>query len=85
MQLNSRFFQTVADLLRLIESLGAPADQYGVLDGGETLELSKALHERIKATSEFKTFENIGGSHYCYDDTAENGIQLSELANIFKA
>lgn len=87
MQLNSQFFQAIADLLRHIEGLNVASDQYGVVDGGETLELSKALHERIKETSEFKAFENVGGNHYCYDDdswTVKGGIQLSELANIFE-
>jgi hypothetical protein len=67
-QPNSQFFQVVADLLRHIESLSAPADQYGILDGGETLELSLALHAQLKDTSEFQAFEAIGGNWYCYDD-----------------
>jgi hypothetical protein len=70
MQLNSRFFQVVANLLQHIEGLNVASDQYGVLDGGETLELSKALHERIKEASEFKEFEEKGGSWYCFDDTS---------------
>jgi len=68
MQPNSQSFQVVADLLRHIESLSVPADQYGVLDSGQTLELSKALHSRLKDTSEFRAFENLGGNWYCYDD-----------------
>ena len=68
MNLNSQFFQTVADLLRHVENLEVPADQYGVLDSGQTLELSSALHARLKDTSEFQAFENIGGSWYCFDD-----------------
>lgn len=68
MNLTSQFFQTVANLLSHIESLGASTDQYGVLDGGSTLELSSALHARIKDTSEFRAFENLGGNWYCYDD-----------------
>lgn len=67
-QPNSQFFQVVADLLRHIESLSVPADQYGILDGGSTLELSKVLHARLKATSEFRAFETLGGNWYCYDD-----------------
>ena len=68
MQSNSQSFQAVADLLRHIESSGVSSDQYGVLDGGQTLELSKALHARLKDTSEFRAFENLGGNWYCYDD-----------------
>jgi hypothetical protein len=68
MQSNSQSFQVVANLLRHIEDLDIPTDQYGILDGGETLELSKALHTRLKDTSEFQAFENIGGNWYCYDD-----------------
>ena len=67
-QPNSQFFQVVADLLRHIESSGVPTDQYGVLDGGSTLELSKALHARLKNTSEFRAFESLGGNWYCFDD-----------------
>ena len=68
MQSNSQSFQVVADLLRHIESSGVSSDQYGILDGGQTLELSKALHAQLKDTSEFRAFENIGGNWYCYDD-----------------
>jgi hypothetical protein len=68
MQPNSQSFQVIADLLRHIESLNISTDQYGILDGGETLELSKALHTRLKETSEFQAFENIGGNWYCFDD-----------------
>lgn len=68
MQPNSQFFQVVADLLRHIESLGVSSDQYGVLDGGATLELSKVLHTQLKDTSEFQRFEKLGGNWYCYDD-----------------
>ena len=68
MQPNSQSFQVVADLLRHIESLSVPADQYGVLDSGQTLELSKALHGRLNDTSEFRAFENLGGNWYCFDD-----------------
>ncbi len=68
MQPNSQSFQVVADLLRHIESLNISTDQYGVLDGGQTLELSKALHTRLKNTSEFRAFENLGGNWFCYDD-----------------
>ncbi len=88
MQLNSQFFQVVADLLRHIESLNIASDQYGVLDGGSTLELSTALHERIKETNEFKAFEQVGGNHYCYDDnswTLQSGVTASAIANIFEA
>lgn len=52
--MNFRFFQALADLLRLIESLNAPTNEYSILDSGQTLELSKALYEQIKDTSEFK-------------------------------
>jgi hypothetical protein len=68
MQSNSQSFQVVADLLRHIESLNISTDQYGVLDSGQTLELSKALHAQLKDTSEFRAFENLGGNWYCYDD-----------------
>jgi hypothetical protein len=68
MQPNSQSFQVVANLLRHIEDLDIPTDQYGVLDSGQTLELSKALHTRLKDTSEFQAFENIGGNWYCFDD-----------------
>jgi hypothetical protein len=68
MQPNSQSFQVVADLLRHIESLNISTDQYGILDGGETLELSRVLHTRLKDTSEFQAFENIGGNWYCFDD-----------------
>jgi hypothetical protein len=68
MQSNSQSFQVVADLLRHIESSGVSSDQYGILDGGQTLELSLALHAQLKDTSEFQAFENIGGNWYCYDD-----------------
>ncbi len=68
MQPNSQSFQVVADLLRHIESLNISTDQYGVLDGGQTLELSLALHTRLKDTSEFRAFENLGGNWFCYDD-----------------
>jgi hypothetical protein len=87
MQLNSEFFQTVANLLRHIESLGVAPSEYGILDSGQTLELSTALHEQIKETLEFKAFENVGGNHYCFDDdswTVESGIQLSHLNAIFE-
>ena len=68
MKPTSQFFQALADLLRLVEGLGAPTDQYGVTDGGETLELSKALHTQLKDTPEFQSFEAQGGNCYCYDD-----------------
>lgn len=67
-QPNSQFFQVVADLLRHIESSGVSSDQYGILDSGQTLELSKALHTQLKDTPEFQAFESIGGNWYCYDD-----------------
>ncbi len=68
MQSNSQSFQVVADLLRHIESLNISTDQYGILDSGQTLELSKALHARLKDTFEFQAFENLGGNWYCFDD-----------------
>ena len=68
MQPNSQSFQAIADLLRHIESLSVSADQYGVLDSGQTLELSKALHARLKNSSEFQAFEKLGGNWYCFDD-----------------
>jgi hypothetical protein len=70
MQLNSNFFQVVADLLRYLEGLNAPTAQYGILDGGSTLELFTALYEQIKESSEFKIFEGNNGSWYCFDDTS---------------
>lgn len=86
--MNSQFFQAVADLLRLIESLNAPANEYGVLDSGQTLELSKALHERIKETSEFNAFERLGGNHYCFDDeewiVQTEGIDADAIASLFE-
>jgi hypothetical protein len=68
MQPNSQSFQVIADLLRHIENLNISTDQYGILDGGQTLELSLALHTRLKETSEFRAFENLGGNWFCYDD-----------------
>jgi hypothetical protein len=68
MQPTSGFFKAVGSLLELIENLNAPSDQYGILDAGETLELSTALHNQIKDTSEFQDFESNGGCSYCYDD-----------------
>jgi hypothetical protein len=86
--MNSQFFQAVADLLRHIESLGVASDQYGILDAGETLELSKALHEQIKETACFKTFESIGGSWYCYDDdewiAQTEGVSANTIADLFE-
>ncbi len=68
MQSNSQSFQTVANLLRHIENLNISTDQYGILDNGQTLELSKALHAQLKDTPEFRAFENLGGNWYCFDD-----------------
>ncbi len=88
MELNSQFFQTVANLLQHIEGLGVASDQYGILDSGSTLELSQALYERIKETYEFKAFEQVGGSHYCYDDDSwvvESGVTSKAIATIFEA
>lgn len=86
--MNSQFFQAVADLLRHIENLGIPSDQYGVLDSGQTLELSSSLHERIKDVPEFKTFESVGGSWYCYDDddwlVVESGVTAAALSSLFE-
>lgn len=86
--MNSQFFQAVADLLRHIESLNVPSDQYGVTDGGQTLELSKALHERIKDVPQFKTFDNAGGCWYCFDDedwfVMEPGVTADAVASLFE-
>ncbi|HEY9649557.1 MAG TPA: hypothetical protein V6C95_02760 [Coleofasciculaceae cyanobacterium] len=87
--MNSQFFQAVADLLRHIESLNVPSDQYGVLDGGQTLEVSKALHERIQGTPEFTMFESVGGSWYCYDEfdewvVVEPGVTAAAIAELFE-
>lgn len=87
--MNSQFFQAIADLLRHIEGLGIPSDQYGVLDSGQTLELSKALHERIQGTPEFRAFESVGGNHYCFDDddewvVVEPGISATAIADLFE-
>lgn len=68
MQPTSSFFQSVANVLRLIESLDAPSDQYGVVDAGETLELSKSVYNQIKNAPEYRDFEASGGGSYCYDD-----------------
>ncbi len=60
-----------------IEGLNVASDQYAILDGGSTLELSKALHAQIKETPEFKAFESIDGNHYCFDDdewVVESGV-----------
>ncbi len=86
MQLNSQFFQTVADLLRHIEGLNVASDQYGVLDGGSTLETSQALYEQIKETPEFKAFQEVGGSQYSYDDdewVVAEGVTPAAIASIF--
>jgi hypothetical protein len=48
--------------------LNISTDQYGILDNGQTLELSKALHAQLKDTPEFRAFENLGGNWYCFDD-----------------
>jgi hypothetical protein len=85
MQLNSQTFQAIADLLRRIEALNTPSDQYCVADGGETMELSTAVHEQIKESSEFQTYTQLGGSWYCFDDdswTVESGA--SAIATIFE-
>jgi hypothetical protein len=87
--MNSQFFQAVADLLRHIESLGIPSDQYGILDGGQTLELSSSLHQQIKDTAQFKTFESVGGNHYCFDEfdewvVVEPGITADAIAELFE-
>lgn len=86
MQLNSQFFQVVADLLQHIEGLNIASDQYGILDGGSTLELSSSLHERIKEAPEFKAFEQAGGSHYCFDDDSRElvGVTPAASATIFE-
>lgn len=68
MQLNSGFFQALADVLRLIESLNVSSDQYGVLDAGQTLELSIELYTQIKDSFEFQSFEEKDGCWYCYND-----------------
>ncbi|MFB8788636.1 MAG: hypothetical protein U7123_07235 [Potamolinea sp.] len=68
MQKTSAFFKAVADVLKVIENLGTPSDQYGVVDAGETLELSSALYKQIKNSSEYRNFESNGGGSYCYDD-----------------
>jgi hypothetical protein len=86
--MNSQFFQAVADLLRHIEGLGIPSGQYGILDGGQTLELSKALHERIQGTPEFRMFESVGGSWYCFDEfdewvVVEPEISATAIAELF--
>jgi hypothetical protein len=88
-KMNSQFFQAVADLLRHIENLGVPSDQYGILDSGQTLELSKALHEQIKDVPEFKAFESVGGSWYCFDDfdewvVVEPGVTAVAIADLFE-
>ena len=87
--MNSQFFQAVADLLRHIESLNAPANEYAILDGGGTLECSSWLHEQIKETACFKTFESVGGSWYCYDDlewiAQTEGVSASTIAVLFEA
>ncbi len=70
-------YQAIANLLRYIEGLNVASFQYAILDGGSTLELSKALHAQIKETPEFKAFESIGGNHYCFDDdewVVESGV-----------
>ena len=68
MQPNSSFFKALADVLEIIENLGTPSDHYGIVDAGETLELSLALYNQIKDLSEFHSFEGNGGTYYCYDD-----------------
>ncbi len=86
MQLNSQFFQVVADLLRHIEGLNFASDQYGILDGGSTLETSQVLYEQIKETPEFKAFQEVGGSQYSYDDdewVVESGVTSKAIASLF--
>ncbi|HEY9653656.1 MAG TPA: hypothetical protein V6C95_23545 [Coleofasciculaceae cyanobacterium] len=87
--MNSQFFQAVADLLRHIEGLGIPSDQYGILDSGQTLELSQALHEQIKDAPQFQAFESVGGSWYCFDEfsdweVVEPGISASAISELFE-
>lgn len=87
--MNSQFFQAIANLLRLIENLNAPSDQYGVADSGQTLELSEAVYNQIKDSSELKEYESLGGSWYCYDSNEldewepnpcfEEDLSLSDL------
>jgi len=68
MQPTSSFFKAIAGILELIENLGIPSDQYGVVDNGEALELSKNVYGRIKDTPEYLDYEANGGGSYCYDD-----------------
>lgn len=86
--MNSQFFQAVADLLRHIEGLGVASDQYGIVDAGQTLELSSWLHEQIKDVPEFKAFESVGGSWYCYDNdewlVVESGVTANAIADLFE-
>jgi hypothetical protein len=68
MQPTSSFFDAVAKVLKLIESLNTPSDWYGVVDSGETLELCSTVYTLIKDSSEFQAFEAQGGNYYCFDD-----------------
>lgn len=82
MQLNSQTYQAIANLLRHIEGLNVAADQYSILDGGQTLETSQALYEQIKESPEFKAFQEVGGSQYSYDDNDD--VDWSKaIASIF--
>lgn len=81
-QPNSQTFQTIANLLQLIESLNIPTSEYGILDSGQTLELSSALHEQIKETSQFKAFEAVG-NWYCFDEAEDSELTLNSVVALF--
>jgi hypothetical protein len=65
---SSATYQVIANLLRHIEGLGFPKCDWCIYDGGQTLELTTELHNKISQTDEFQAFESIGGCYALEDD-----------------
>ena len=51
---SSKTYQTIANLLRHIESLDFPKSSWCIYDGGQTLELTTELYNQISQTAEFQ-------------------------------
>jgi hypothetical protein len=85
---SSTTYQIISDLLRHVEGLRFPKTDWCVYDGGQTLELTTELYNRISETPEFKAFESIGGCYSLEDDNPYlpelDGISLATISAIFE-
>jgi hypothetical protein len=83
---SSATYQAIANLLRHIEGLNFPKSDWCIYDGGQTLELTTELYNKIDETDEFQAFESIGGCCSIEDNNPYlpelDDISLFTIANI---